>query len=93
MVLGFVSDKDVEAIMNQMPVDAEYYFATPSVSRGRDSVSTAAIARRAGLEGNSYSSVKDAFEDARASAKDGDTIFVGGSTYVVGDLLATALLR
>lgn len=88
IVIGFVNDKDVTAIMQQMPQTATYYFATPSVQRGRASESTAETALACGLTGKAYKSVAEAFEAAQMAARDGDTIFVGGSTFVVADLLA-----
>ncbi len=94
MVLGLVNDKDIDAIMAQMPVGASYHFATPSVKRGRPAEETAAAAAQFGLNGICHPTVADAFDAAKASAADGDTIFVGGSTFVVADLLeATAACR
>lgn len=93
MVLGFVNDKDVTAIMGQMPHHARYYFATPSVARGREASSTAETAKAQGLEGSAYQSVADAFAAAKSQAVEGDTIFVGGSTFVVADLLANLQCR
>lgn len=87
MVLGFVNDKDVDAIMQQMPTGASYHFATPSVKRGRPAAETAAAAAAHGLHGSCHDTVADAVAAARASAAEGDTIFVGGSTFVVADLL------
>lgn len=88
MVIGFVNDKDVLAIMTKMPRKARYYFATPGVARGRDAQSTAQIAAEFGLHGNSYETVAAAFAAAESASKAGDTIFVGGSTFVVADLLS-----
>lgn len=87
MVLGFVNDKDVNTIMGQMPHNAIYYYATPSVKRGRTAEETAAIAASFGLQGKTYSNVSDAFEAAKSASTPGDTIFVGGSTFIVADLL------
>ncbi len=86
-VLGFVNDKDVSAIVTQWPQHAEYYFATPSVARGRAAADTAAEAMRHGISGTPYDSVEEAFRAAEAAARPGDTIFVGGSTFVVADFL------
>ena len=91
MVLGFVNDKDVNAIMAEMPADATYYFATPSVRRGRPAEETAAIASAHGLTGRPYASVAEAVRAAMADAAEGDTVFVGGSTFVVADLLSSAI--
>lgn len=88
MVLGFVSDKDINAIVDTFPRNARYYFASPSVKRGRPSEETAAVAREHGIEGRAFASVADAYATALADAGEGDTVFVGGSTFVVSDLLA-----
>lgn len=91
MVVGFVNDKDVSTILKMMPRNALYYFATPSVRRGRDSAELCGLAARHGLEGQAYGSVDRAFAAARARASACDTIFVGGSTFVVADFLANNL--
>jgi len=88
MVVGFVNDKDVVAIMGEMPRNAVYYFATPSVNRGREAVSTLEAARAAGLDGLAFATVGEAYETAVADSAANDTIFVGGSTFVVADLLS-----
>lgn len=87
MVLGFVNDKDVNAIMDTMPHNARYYYATPGVARGRAAADTAALGARHGLYGEAYDSVAAAYAAAQAAAGAGDTIFVGGSTFVVADFL------
>ncbi|MDE6208022.1 MAG: bifunctional folylpolyglutamate synthase/dihydrofolate synthase [Muribaculaceae bacterium] len=93
MVVGFVNDKDVSSIVQLMPKNARYYFARPSVQRGRDAESTAETARGAGLEGKTFDTVAQAYEAAMAEATEGDTVFVGGSTFVVADLLAHLKVR
>lgn len=79
VVLGFVNDKDVSAIMEQLPKKACYFFATPSVARGRAAESTAEIAREHGLEGEVYASVKEAYDAAVTVAKgtENPMVFVG----------------
>lgn len=89
MVVGFVNDKDVAAIMGEMPREAVYYFATPSVRRGRAAESTLEAARAAGLDGRAFAGVTEAYAEASAEAGPDDTIFVGGSTFVVADFLAS----
>lgn len=91
VVLGFVNDKDIDTILRRLPREATYYFATPSVSRGRDSRSLAEHAAGAGIQGIPYPDVRSAYMAARNAAAPGDTIFVGGSTFVVADLLSTCL--
>ncbi|MCM1067072.1 MAG: Mur ligase family protein [Muribaculaceae bacterium] len=88
VVLGFVSDKDVAAIMDTMPGQARYYFCRPSVERGRNEGETAAQGRAHGLAGEAFASVAEAYDAAMAAARQGDTVFVGGSTFVVADFLA-----
>lgn len=88
LVLGFVSDKDVDHIVEQLPVDAAYYFATPGVDRGRQASSTAAIAASHGIMGQVYDTVAEALAAAKSSAAADDTIFIGGSTFIVADALA-----
>ena len=87
VVAGFVNDKDVASIIREMPQNASYYWATPSVKRGRDSSSLMLEAAEAGLNGRAFPTVGEAFRYALSQAGDEDTIFVGGSTFVVADLL------
>lgn len=84
IVLGFVADKDAASILRWLPRQARYFFVTPSVPRGRDSEDLLALARECGLEGRAYPSVGDGYRAARAADC---TTFVGGSTFVVADLL------
>ena len=71
-----------------MPTDAEYYFTRASIPRELDEHEVKRIAAEYGLKGECYGSVKDAFTAAKASASKDDTIFVGGSTFVVADILS-----
>lgn len=89
MVVGFVNDKDVSAIMNKMPQEADYYFAAPSVERRRPAESTAEIAAAHGLSGKTIGSgtVSEAYAEALRESRPGDVVFVGGSTFVVADFL------
>lgn len=87
IVAGFVSDKDVSSIIKNMPENAEFYWTTPGVKRGRDSAEVAAIAETLGRPGRCFHSVEEAFNTALSCASPSDNIFVGGSTYVVADLL------
>lgn len=87
MVIGFVSDKDVSHILPLMPRNARYYFTRASVPRAMAAEQLAESANQAGLQGEVYPSVSEAYAAALASAKSQDTIFVGGSTFVVADLL------
>jgi dihydrofolate synthase/folylpolyglutamate synthase len=88
MVIGFVNDKDVSGILKMMPDKARYYFVRPSVERGLDHNALAAAASAAGKTGLTFGSVRDGYENALSQAKEGDIVFVGGSTFVVADLMA-----
>lgn len=89
MVIGFVNDKDINTILAMMPRNAKYYFCSPSVKRGRPAAELEAEAARHGLTGRVFDTVDEAFAAAKADASATDTIFVGGSTFVVADLLKT----
>ena len=71
-----------------LPKDATYYFTKASVSRALNEEEVQRLANQAGLYGNTYPSVKEAFQAAQASAQPNDFIFVGGSTFIVADLLS-----
>lgn len=88
-VLGFVADKDITKILALFPKDGLYYWCAPAIPRAKPSGETRDIAMEAGLSGIAYSSVGKAFDQAIKAAGPHDLIFVGGSSYVVGDFLAT----
>lgn len=92
MVIGFVNDKDISTILSMMPVDATYYFTQASVKRALSAEELHRQASSLGLHGSYYPSVKDAFEAACQAVSQSEektaTIFVGGSTFVVADMLA-----
>lgn len=87
IVIGFVSDKDVSAILSMMPRKAHYHFVSPSVKRGMDSFVLAAHATEAGLTGTASPTLGMGIEIALSAMEEGDTLFVGGSTFVVADLM------
>ncbi len=87
MVWGMVSDKDRKEILSLLPKDAVYYFCKPSVIRGLDADELATEGHEMGLEGTFFEDVKSAFMQALNDARPQDLIYVGGSTFVVADLL------
>jgi len=88
IVIGMVNDKDIRGVLDMLPRNATYYFTKASVSRALNEREVQRLAKEvAGLEGNTYPNVKEAFEAANANAQKDDFIFVGGSTFVVADLL------
>ena len=88
VVIGFVSDKDISHILNMLPTDALYFFTQPSVERALPCTVLAKKASEFGLTGSIFTSVKDAYLAAKSGAAADDMIYVGGSTFIVADLLA-----
>lgn len=89
MVIGFVNDKDVSHIMEMMPRDAEYFFTRASIPRALEAEKVMETAVVYGLKGKVIGDVPSAVKAAKESAAPGDVIFVGGSTFVVADYLAS----
>lgn len=87
MVIGMVKDKDISKILSLLPKEAAYYFCHPSIERAKPSEELADEAKNYGLSGEYFSTVKDALAGARASSKPNDLVFVGGSTFVVAEIL------
>ena len=88
IVMGMVSDKDVSHVLALMPKHARYYFTAASVRRAMPAEEFARKAQEAGLKGNVFHNVPDAVAAAKSAATGDDTIFIGGSTFVVADYLA-----
>ncbi len=87
VIWGMVSDKDRGKILTLLPKEAKYYFCKPDVFRGFDANLLCMEAEGFGLHGESFSDVLSAYQSALNDAKSIDMIYVGGSTFVVGDLL------
>lgn len=87
MVWGMVSDKDRQKILALLPKDAIYYYCKPSVIRGLASDELSKEGNEIGLEGRPFGDVKSAYIKALDDARPQDLIYVGGSTFVVADLL------
>lgn len=87
IVFGMVDDKDVYGVMTLLPNNATYYFTKANNKRSLSEQSIKVFAEQFGLQGESYSTVQEAYDAAMKAADDNDFIFVGGSSYVVGDFL------
>lgn len=87
IVFGMVDDKDIKAVLELLPKDACYYFCQASTHRAIPVEKVVALASEHGLVGESFPSVAEAYAKAKAYAKAEDFIFIGGSSYVVADLL------
>ena len=87
MVFGMVNDKDVDGVLALLPKEAQYCFAQASVQRALYSRELARSAARFSLRGDAYPECESAFRAAQQQAGPQDMIFVGGSTFVVADVL------
>ena len=87
IVLGVVSDKKMEAIFPLFPKDAVYYFCKPNISRGLSEEVLQEKATHFGLQGKKFSSVENAYKKALHNANQEDIIYVGGSTFVVAEII------
>ncbi|CAM1370282.1 Tetrahydrofolate synthase [Tenacibaculum litoreum] len=87
IVLGVVSDKDLNEILPMFPEKAKYYFCKPNIPRGLSAEELQEQAKVFGLRGEVFCSVNEAFEKSRALASKEDVIYVGGSTFVVAEIL------
>ena len=91
IVLGMVNDKDISGVLAMLPKEATYYFTKASVSRALSEEKVKELAQQAGLQGNTYPNVDEAVQAACSEAHPDDLIFVGGSTFIVADLLKNRL--
>lgn len=87
IVFGMVDDKDINTVMQLLPKQAVYYFTQASSHRAIPVHKVQEIAKAHQLEGMTFSNVKDAYQQALSDAHPEDFIFVGGSSYLVADLL------
>ena len=87
IVIGMVNDKDISGVLSLLPKDADYYFTQASVKRALPAEEMAQKAYAANLQGSYYDNVQTALEVAKAKADKDDLIFVGGSSFIVADLL------
>lgn len=86
-VIGMVSDKDIDSVLHILPQDAVYYFCKASIPRAMPEQQLAQKARQAGLQGEYYPTVAAAYEAARQAASSEDMIYIGGSTFVVAEVI------
>jgi len=87
IVFGVVSDKKMDGIFPLLPKNAQYYFCAPKISRAMPSEKLFAKAVQFGLVGKEYLSVNEALSCAKANAGPQDVIYVGGSTFVVAEII------
>lgn len=87
IVIGMVNDKDISGVLKMLPKHAIYYFTRASVKRALSENELQESARKEGLQGDTYPDVKTAVAAAKKKADENDFIFVGGSSFIVADLL------
>ena len=87
LVIGFVKDKNLEQILPLFPKNAHYYFCRPNIQRGLDELVLKTRALEFGLKGDTYFSVNEAVNSALGVADKTDFVFVGGSTFVVAEIV------
>lgn len=86
-VLGMVNDKNIESVIALLPRKAIYYFCRANIPRGLNQAELKTIAQQHKLTGEAYPSVISAYQQAQSIAKRNDLIFIGGSTFVVAEVL------
>ena len=86
-VIGMVNDKDVDSVLHILPKDAIYYFCKASIPRAMDEKTLAEKARANHLHGETFPTVAAAYQAAREAASNRDMIYIGGSTFVVAEVI------
>ncbi len=86
-VFGTVNDKSPDKVLSMLPKEATYYFAKADIPRGFDAMQLLEAAKPHGLYGKAYTSVRRALAAAKRTAKPNDLVFVGGSIFVVAEVI------
>ncbi|WET48064.1 bifunctional folylpolyglutamate synthase/dihydrofolate synthase [Chryseobacterium indologenes] len=87
VILGFVNDKKIDEVMNLLPENSEFYFAKPSINRGRHPKDYENLLQEAKIFYKIFNSVQEAYLSAKERCTNEEMIFIGGSNFVVGDFL------
>ncbi|GAA4949218.1 folylpolyglutamate synthase/dihydrofolate synthase family protein [Algibacter agarivorans] len=87
IVFGVVNDKDLDSIVDLLPRNARYYFCKPDIPRGLEALRLKQIFNQHNLKGEAYSSVNEAHKSALKNADANDFVFIGGSTFVVAEII------
>lgn len=88
IIIGFVNDKDIDHILEILPRNAKYYFTQASIPRALNCDTLSNKASEKGLYGGTFKSVVSAYQDAINKCADTDMVYIGGSTFVVADILS-----
>ena len=87
VIFGLVNDKDLDKILNLLPKYAKYYFCRPNIARALDENSLQTLATKKEIKGKAYSNIQKALSEALRTAKMEDLIFIGGSTFIVSEVV------
>lgn len=87
IILGFVNDKKIDDVMKLLPENSEFYFAKPSINRGRHPEDYENLLQEAKIFYKIFDSVQEAYLSAKERCTNEEMIFIGGSNFVVGDFL------
>lgn len=92
IVIGFVNDKDIKHILQLLPRKAVYYFTQAQIPRAQSASVVRQMASEYGLNGNQYPTVGQAYKAAISESSEDDAVFIGGSTFIVADLLKSGVV-
>lgn len=87
IVFGLVEDKNTAAVLNVLPKNAHYYLCEPSIQRAKPVKDLTVLFSSQNYSTKSFSSVKEAYQMALSDSQEDDVLYIGGSTFVVADLL------
>lgn len=87
VVLGFVNDKKIDDVMHLLPQNSQFYFAKPSINRGRRPQDYEDLLKKSKINYKIFDSVQEAYLSAKQECTNEEMIFIGGSNFVVGDFL------
>ncbi|MDD3272973.1 MAG: Mur ligase family protein [Bacteroidales bacterium] len=87
IIIGFVAEKDLDKIFGYMPRDAYYLFTQASTERALNSEKLRERCQKIGFKGETHLSVESALLKFKSIVKDGDLLFIGGSTFIVADAI------
>ena len=88
MIIGFVNDKELGPILELFPQNAKYYFTKASIPRSLDEKELLNISLDFGLKGKHFPNIETAYKSAKSVSEKDDIIYIGGSTFVVAELLS-----
>ncbi len=89
ILFGMVADKDWRKVLSLLPREAKYHFVTPPSERGLPAQELLEYAVDLGLSGTAHTTMEAGFETVLREAKPNDMVYVGGSNYVVAEILKT----